>query len=401
MAGLSIPHATLYEGGYLRKSIMVDGKKVAPKLNNFKIYLDSLRLEEPPKKYAMGLLSNVGTTLPQAPRLEPSEFSQPRELEGAGLTDFLKKAILSISNKPNKKYTIVIYNNGRKKSIHFGSKSIEDYTQHRSKNKKAKYLEKHQENTNPYSVAFWNQHLLWNKPSIDESIKDIKKKHNIHTIKGAGFVDFVKSIPGRITGLITGRGNNYPPKCREFLKRNGNNIITSLTVYRAPVQSFIEPILNAVSVGKFTELMAKNGFDTMFHLYCRIDFANSNCRLEKNEVISINQPFKNDNDAEELNIPLKESITINTLLENTQKYMGGKYFTYSAFGDNNCQNYILSILEANNLSSPEYKNFIYQDMTDFRMHLPSSTQTIAQGTTDLASRFDVLLHGKGMKKIRI
>ena len=56
----------LYEGGYLRKSIMVDGKKVAPKLNNFKLYSE--------------------TTLPQAPRLE-----------GAGLADFLKKAYKKIA----------------------------------------------------------------------------------------------------------------------------------------------------------------------------------------------------------------------------------------------------------------------------------------------------------------
>ena len=182
------------------------------------------------------------------------------------------EALLSNSNKPNKKYTIVIYNNGRKRTFHFGSHSIEDYTQHRSKSKKAKYLEKHHENVNPFSVAFWNQHLLWNKPSIDESVKDVKKKHNIHIIKGAGFTDFIKSIPGRITGLITGRGNNYPPKCRNFLNGNGNNTITRLTVFRAPIQSFIEPILNAISVGKFKELMDKNGFDKMFHLYCRIDF---------------------------------------------------------------------------------------------------------------------------------
>ena len=55
----------------------------------------------------------------------------------------------------------------------------------------------------------------------------------------------------------------------------------------------------------------------LFHLYCKINFANVDCRLEKNEVITITQPFKSDADAESISIPLKESITINQSIKST------------------------------------------------------------------------------------
>lgn len=311
------------------------------------------------------------------------------------------EAILSISKKPNKKYTVIVSDGDKKKTIHFGSKAYQDFTQHRNSVRKSRYISRHRKTENwedAFTPGFWSKNLLWNLPTIEQSIDDIQKNHYIN-IKGGDFFKFVKSIPGRITGFITGRGNKYPPQCREFLAKNGNNIISSLTVYRAPVQAFIKPILNAISLGEFQRLLDKNGYDKLYHLYCRITFANTDMRLEKNEVIKMTQPFKDENDSESLNIPLKQTITINELLNNTEKFMGNKYFTYSAF-NNNCQNYILSILEANNISFPEAKTFILQDMTDFNKSLPSTTKTIAQTTTDLASRIDVLVNGGQFKKLR-
>jgi hypothetical protein len=311
------------------------------------------------------------------------------------------EAILSVSKKPNKKYTVLVSDGKRKKTIHFGSKAYQDFTQHKNNIRKSRYISRHQKNEeweDAFTPGFWAKNLLWNLPTIEESIDDIQKQHDIH-IKGGNFIKFVKSIPGRITGFITGRGNQYPPQCREFLAKNGNNIISSLTVYRAPVQAFIKPILNAISLGEFQRLLNKNGYDKLYHLYCRITFANTDMRLEKNEVIKMTQPFTDENDSESLNIPLKQTITINELLNNTEKFMGNKYFTYSAF-NNNCQNYILSILEANNISFPEAKTFILQDMTDFKTNLPSATKTIARTTTDLASRIDILVNGGQMKLIK-
>ncbi len=46
------------------------------------------------------------------------------------------------------------------------------------------------------------------------------------------------------------------------------------------------------------------------------------------------------------------------ILENTRKRMGDDFWTYQA-GANNCQNFILNILEANGIH--QAKNFIKQD----------------------------------------
>jgi len=213
-------------------------------------------------------------------------------------------------------------------------------------------------------------------------------------------------IINRLDGAIRGR-NNYRPKDRQFLAQNGNCIIRSISVYRKPVQSFIKPILDALSLGQFSSLLKQQGYDKLFHLYMCVAYitpsnAVSKIKLEKNEVISISPWQPSDEDAEhiEIYLNLNNPITISQLLSNTQALMGSKFFPYSAF-NNNCQNFVLSILEANKLSSESAKKFIYQDMTNINQHLDTRTKAIANGTTNLASRIDVLLNGKGLKRKRI
>ena len=51
------------------------------------------------------------------------------------------------SDKPDKKYKIVITNpsneTARKKTIYFGSSSYEDYTMHKDKERKRRYIKRH------------------------------------------------------------------------------------------------------------------------------------------------------------------------------------------------------------------------------------------------------------------
>lgn len=213
-------------------------------------------------------------------------------------------------------------------------------------------------------------------------------------------------IINRLDGAIRGR-NNYRPKDRQFLAQNGKCIIRAISVYRKPVQLFIKPVLDALSLGRFSSLLKQQGYDKLFHLYMCIAYitplgAVSKVKLEKNEVISISPWQSSDEDAEHIDIPLNlnNPITISQLLSNTQALMGSKFFPYSAF-NNNCQNFVLSILEANSLSSESAKKFILQDMTNIDQHLDTRTKAIANGTTTLASRIDVLLNGKGLKRKRI
>jgi hypothetical protein len=82
------------------------------------------------------------------------------------------------SYKPGKKYAVRI--GGR--VVHFGAKGYSDFTKHHDEERKIRYLRRHKptENwRNPKSAGFWSRWLLWNKPTIKQSITDIQRRFNI------------------------------------------------------------------------------------------------------------------------------------------------------------------------------------------------------------------------------
>lgn len=84
------------------------------------------------------------------------------------------------SDKPNKKF--VVKNLLTNKNIYFGSSTHEDYTIHKDDDRKRLYLLRHKKNENWHdynSAGFWSRWLLWNLPTIKESIIDIEKRFNI------------------------------------------------------------------------------------------------------------------------------------------------------------------------------------------------------------------------------
>jgi len=90
---------------------------------------------------------------------------------------------LSRSEKPDKKFKV----NVGLKTIHFGAKGMSDYTINKDPNRKRLYIKRHdprgrvkaRENWSKSGIktaGFWSRWLLWNKPSLDESIRDIEKR---------------------------------------------------------------------------------------------------------------------------------------------------------------------------------------------------------------------------------
>ena len=87
-----------------------------------------------------------------------------------------------------KKFTALFYcynNRGRKKIIkrtHFGDQRYEDYTLHQSLKRKQNYLRRHNKNEKWMdftSAGSLSRHILWNKPTLNASIKDFKKKFTL------------------------------------------------------------------------------------------------------------------------------------------------------------------------------------------------------------------------------
>lgn len=91
--------------------------------------------------------------------------------------------IISPSDKKDKKYMARI---DGKKSIHFGQAGASDMTLHKNEDRKNRYILRHQKNEdwNDYNTAgFYSKHILWNKPTIIESIRDTNNKFKNINIK--------------------------------------------------------------------------------------------------------------------------------------------------------------------------------------------------------------------------
>lgn len=90
--------------------------------------------------------------------------------------------ILKRVNDGKHKY-IIITPQGKK--IKFGAHGYSDYTIHKDKERMMRYIKRHNTNENwndKNSKGFWSRWILWNKPTITDSIKSTEKKFKIKVI---------------------------------------------------------------------------------------------------------------------------------------------------------------------------------------------------------------------------
>lgn len=89
--------------------------------------------------------------------------------------------ILKKSNRKNKKFVIIMNGN---MMHHFGDDRYSDFTKHKDLERKKRYLTRtaSQPQNDIHSPAFWSKNLLWNKPTLSESIKDVETKFNVKII---------------------------------------------------------------------------------------------------------------------------------------------------------------------------------------------------------------------------
>jgi hypothetical protein len=94
----------------------------------------------------------------------------------------LKLISIKSSHKKEKKLDAVFEKDGRKKIVPFGASGYTDFTKSRDEGKKSAYIQRHQSRedwNNPVSAGALSRWVLWNKPTLKESIKDYKKRFNL------------------------------------------------------------------------------------------------------------------------------------------------------------------------------------------------------------------------------
>jgi len=90
----------------------------------------------------------------------------------------MREVILKKSSNPDKKYDAFVEG----KKVSFGAKGYSDFTQHKDNERKQRYLDRHRKNENwndLKTAGAWSKGILWNKPTLKESMKSMESKFNI------------------------------------------------------------------------------------------------------------------------------------------------------------------------------------------------------------------------------
>ena len=173
-----------------------------------------------------------------------------------------------------------------------------------------------------------------------------------------------------------------PLKVRKMLNKIGNQAPRDIRVVRAPVNRYVDTILNAVSLGKWDDLKVKYNYDTFFDLSTVFVCNDIKYRFEKNEIITLTE-YKERPDEE--SVYAGESVlTLSEIIEKTIQRVGeSQFYQYNAFTAN-CQMFIRDILSTAGIWTTYTSEFVLQDINQLVEQLPEYVKRFAKETTDLA-----------------
>jgi len=168
--------------------------------------------------------------------------------------------------------------------------------------------------------------------------------------------------------------------------------VKEITIIRTPIQSGIKRAINFFTNGKFSKVIKDLGYDDVFHLAMVI---NGTVQIDKQHIVTIGKPYQT-KESQTIKIsPPKQQITVEELMHNTKSYMGDhKYTSYDAF-KNNCQDFIMGILNGNHMNSKPVTTFVKQDTGAILRRTPSLVAHAVKVVTDAAQIGNHLIEGSG------
>ena len=258
----------------------------------------------------------------------------------------------------------------------------------------------------------------------------LKPGHQI--LKGGGIFDYIKRAASGAVKAVTSAAssvastlasatsiNDFSTKTAAQLKRYGDYPVVAVQVRRVPIHKALDMALQGVSGGKWEELKTKYGFDQFFHLSMVVTLKGKKqlgpnpkpgegrgmilipkkLAIEKLEVVSVNENIEVGPGMETIEVAVQQPFTINEMFAKARDRLGDStFFSYSALGGNNCQNYIKVLLEVEGLYSEPVAEFVFQDISALAAELPDSTLAFAQGVTHLGALANKYLGVGGARK---
>jgi hypothetical protein len=88
------------------------------------------------------------------------------------------------SSNPLKKYDAILLVDNKQKIVSFGARGFEDFTSSQDEKRKQRYLLRHKPRENwtksgVLTPGFWSRWVLWNQPTIQGSVVDLKSRFGL------------------------------------------------------------------------------------------------------------------------------------------------------------------------------------------------------------------------------
>ena len=194
---------------------------------------------------------------------------------------------------------------------------------------------------------------------------------------GAGFFDRFKTRKAESKRL------------RKFLDGTGSQKVMKVEIARRPVQGAITKVADWISLGKFSKMKKKLGYDTIFHNYLLVTLADGKVyRVEKNHVVEAEPAAKDDFKFERSNVTLTKDTSLKEMIDTASK--GDESFWKYRAAKENCQAFTRDVLERNGLKPDQPPEI--QDAKQLVETIPLG-DTIPNIVTDAAARLDTVIHG--------
>ena len=210
-------------------------------------------------------------------------------------------------------------------------------------------------------------------------------------LHGAGLSDIFNKIKNTVSNVVSNvfsLRDGFNNKAQAVLKKYGDQIINNISIFRAPVvgSPFLVRVINGLS--------SKNiPYEKLFHLGFLISTGGTRIRIEKNEVIDMDEVYSLKPETGIIVVPYTKQMTLNEFLNNTINKIGKeRMFKYSAF-NNNCQRFVKDNLESNGLYNNDINSFVYQPMETVVQNMNGFVPTFANAITNTASYINKLIGG--------
>ncbi len=181
-----------------------------------------------------------------------------------------------------------------------------------------------------------------------------------------------------IDGGLALKLEKFPVSAKKLLDKVGNEPIFKITIFRKPLGSILTRTLNKLTKGALDNFLKTATYDKFFHLGVII---NDKYLMDKQDSFTFKKvngkKFLKTKGMQTSNPTINyEGLTIKSLVENTKKKMGdSKFFGYQPL-TNNCQDFIIALLDSINAQFD--RDFVKQKVEQLAKTVPTWKQKIAE-----------------------